>query len=487
MIDAIDARILTILQENARTSNAEIARQVDLAPSAVFERIRKLEERGVIEGYSARVNATAVGLPLLSFIFVRDEERPGDERTSQLVSEIPEVLEVHHVAGEDCLLVKVRTTDTDALGKLLRDRLGRIPTIVTTRTTIVLGTVKESSQLPLPIRRVRTGRGGTGPCLSRGPARRSPRRSAIVAAFAAVYVLWGSTYLGIRFSMETLPPFFTQGVRFFLAGVLLYAWARWRGEKPPTRREWGGATITGALLFVCGSGGLVWAEHFIPSGVAALVVATEPMSFVLLEAMRRRRRPHGVVLAGLALGTAGLLVLVGPGTFFGGERFHLGACLVLVAGTFAWAWGSLFSRGSRLPSSPLMATAATLLTGGGLLALVGVIAGELGRFDPSAVSTKSIVATIYLFIFGSIVGFSAYLWLLRNATASRVSTYAYVNPIVAVFLGWALAGEPLSPRVLVAAVIIIGAVALIIRHGGEEENATAEDFGCAKAPETLHA
>jgi Lrp/AsnC family transcriptional regulator, leucine-responsive regulatory protein len=149
MIDAIDARILTILQENARTSNAEIARQVDLAPSAVFERIRKLEERGVIEGYTARVNAKAVGLPLLAFIFVRDEDRPGEARTAQLVSEIPDVLEVHHVAGEDCLLVKVRTTDTDTLGRLLRDRLGRIPTIVTTRTTIVLGTVKESSQLPL--------------------------------------------------------------------------------------------------------------------------------------------------------------------------------------------------------------------------------------------------------------------------------------------------------------------------------------------------
>jgi Lrp/AsnC family leucine-responsive transcriptional regulator len=150
MIDAIDARILTILQENARTSNAEIARQVDLAPSAVFERIRKLEERGVIEAYTARVNPNAVGLPLLAFIFVRDEEPPGDHRTAQSVSEIPEVLEVHHVAGEDCLLVKVRTTDTDALGKLLRDKLGRIPTIVNTRTTIVLGTVKEGSQLPLP-------------------------------------------------------------------------------------------------------------------------------------------------------------------------------------------------------------------------------------------------------------------------------------------------------------------------------------------------
>jgi drug/metabolite transporter (DMT)-like permease len=315
-----------------------------------------------------------------------------------------------------------------------------------------------------------------------------PSTLGLVAAFAAVYILWGSTYLGIRFSIETLPPFFTQGVRFFLAGGVLYVWARWRNEAPPTRREWGGAAITGAALFVCGTGGVVWAEHFIPSGVAALVVATEPMSFVLLEAMRRRRRPHGIVLAGLALGSAGLLVLIGPGTVFGGERFHLGACLVLVAGTFAWAWGSLFSRGSRLPATPLMATAATLLTGGALLALVGVISGELARFDPAAVSMKSIVATLYLFVFGSIVGFSAYLWLLRASTVSRVSTYAYVNPIVAVFLGWLLAGETLTSRVLVAAVIIVAAVALIIRHGGEEENAPdTEDFGCAKAPETLHA
>ncbi len=317
-----------------------------------------------------------------------------------------------------------------------------------------------------------------------------PTTASLVAAFAAVYVLWGSTYLGIRFSIETLPPFFTQGVRFLLAGALLYGWARARGAASPTRREWGGAAITGALLFVCGTGGVVWAERFLPSGVAALVVATEPMSFVLLEAMRRRRRPHGVVLAGLALGSAGLLVLVGPGAFFGGERFHLAACLVLVAGTFGWAWGSLFSRGSRLPSSPVMATAATLVCGGVVLAVLGVAAGELSGFDPAAVSTKSILATIYLFVFGSIVGFSAYLWLLRVSTASRVSTYAYVNPIVAVLLGWALAGESLTPRVLVAAAIIVSAVALIIRHGGEEDTGSAapeEDFGCSKAPETLHA
>lgn len=150
MINSTDAIILNILQSNARTSNAEIARQVDLAPSAVFERIRKLEERGVIEGYTARISPAAIGLPLLAFIFIRDDEKPGDSKTARRVAEIPEVLEAHHVAGEDCLLVKVRVPDTEALGRLLRDQLGRIATITTTRTTIVLGSVKESSRLAIP-------------------------------------------------------------------------------------------------------------------------------------------------------------------------------------------------------------------------------------------------------------------------------------------------------------------------------------------------
>jgi Lrp/AsnC family leucine-responsive transcriptional regulator len=149
MIDTTDAIILNILQSNARTSNAEIARQVDLAPSAVFERIRKLEERGVIEGYTTRINPAAIGLPLLAYIFIRDEDKPGDDKAARRVAEIPEVLEAHHVAGEDCLLVKVRVKDTEALGRLLRDRIGRIPTITSTRTTIVLGSVKETSSLAI--------------------------------------------------------------------------------------------------------------------------------------------------------------------------------------------------------------------------------------------------------------------------------------------------------------------------------------------------
>jgi drug/metabolite transporter (DMT)-like permease len=312
----------------------------------------------------------------------------------------------------------------------------------------------------------------------------------LIAAFAAVYVLWGSTYLGIRFASETLPPYFTQGVRYLIAGVVMWVWARRSGATRPTRREWGGGAVAGVLLFVGGTGGVVWAERLIPSGVVALVVATEPAVFVLIESVRRRRLPRGSVLAGLALGAVGLLVLVGPGDFLGSERFSVPALLVLVVGTFCWAGGSLFSRGSRLPASPVMATAVTLVCGGAGLAIVGAAAGELTRFDPAAASAKSLLATVYLLVFGSIVGFTAYLWLLRVTTVARVTTYAYVNPIVAVVLGWALAGEPLTARVALAAAIIVGAVAILIRHGGEDAAAVPveeSDLGCEKAPETLHA
>jgi len=317
-----------------------------------------------------------------------------------------------------------------------------------------------------------------------------PSTARLVAAFAAVYVLWGSTYLGIRFASETLPPYFTQGIRYLAAGLLMWIWARRTGAARPTPREWGGGAVAGVLLFVGGTGGVVWAEKLIPSGVVALVVATEPAVFVLIESVRRRRMPRGSVLGGLALGAAGLLVLAGPGDFLGSGRFSLPALLVLLAGTFCWAGGSLFSRGSRLPSSPVMATAVTLVCGGAGLAIVGAAAGELARFDPAAASLKSILAVVYLLIFGSIVGFTAYLWLLRVTPVARVATYAYVNPVIAVLLGWALAGEPFTARVAVAAAIIVAAVAILIRHGGEDAHAVPaeeSDLGCEKAPETIHA
>lgn len=319
------------------------------------------------------------------------------------------------------------------------------------------------------------------------PARPAPPRAKLIAAFAAIYVGWGSVYLAIRFAIETLPPFFTQGVRVLIAGGVLYAWARYRGAPNPTAREWRAGAFVGTLMFLLGTGVVVWAESRIPSGVAALVVATEPISFVLIESVRRRVFPKGPILAGLGLGLAGIGILVGPGELAGSGRFDVAACLVLVGGTFAWAFGSLYSRTSRLPSSPIMTTAVTLIAGGVLMSLVGLAAGELARFDPAAVSLRSVLATLHLLVFGSLVGFTAYLWLLRVAAPSRVATYAYVNPIIAVLLGWALAAEPLTPRVFLAAVVIVGAVALIIRHGGEEPGVAAEPGPGTPACETLHA
>jgi drug/metabolite transporter (DMT)-like permease len=318
---------------------------------------------------------------------------------------------------------------------------------------------------------------------------RPPSTGAVVAAFAAVYILWGSTYLGIRFTIETLPPFLTQGLRFMAAGLVLYAWASRTGAPKPSSREWAAGWVTGGLLFLGGTGAVVWAERIIPSGVAALIVATEPMAFVLLESVRHRRMPRGLVLAGIGLGLVGLGILVGPARLAGGARVDLAAAAVLVVGTFGWAAGSLFSRHSRMPSSPVMATAITLLCGGALLAILGLTTGELSRFDPAAVTVKSLVAVVYLFVFGSLVGFSAYLWLLRVSTPARVSTYAYVNPIVAVLLGWAVGGEGLSARILLAAGVIIGAVALILRHGGEESGEIVPEQAelPVASPETLHA
>lgn len=307
------------------------------------------------------------------------------------------------------------------------------------------------------------------------PRSTAPSRVSLVAAFAAVYVIWGSTYLAIRFALETLPPFLMAGVRFFTAGAILFIWARARGAARPAPHEWREAILVGGLLFLGGNGAVVWAQQFVPSGVAALLVATEPILFVLLDSVRRGAKPLGKVLIGLALGLAGMAILIGPGKILGSGRVDAAAAAVLIFGAFSWAVGSLLSRGSKMPSSPQMATALTLLCGGALLAAASVVRGEPFGFEPAAVSIRSAGALLYLITFGSLVGFSAYLWLLRVSTPARVSTYAFVNPVVAVLLGWALAGEPLGPRTILAAGVIVGAVALIIRSGEERAGEEREE------------
>jgi len=291
-----------------------------------------------------------------------------------------------------------------------------------------------------------------------------PRPSAamVLAAFAAVYVLWGSTYLAIRVAIESLPPLLMASTRFLAAGAILYAVMRLRGEPAPTRAQWRNTAIVGTLLLLGGNGGVVMAERTVPSGVAALLVATVPLWMVVMEWLRPAgTRPTGRTLIGLAVGFVGMIVLVGPAGLAGGASVDpLGAGLLLM-GSLSWAAGSTFARGAALPKSALLATAMEMLCGGAALLLAGAARGELATMDPSAFTTESVLALLYLVVFGSLVGFSAYVWLLGVTSAARVSTYAYVNPVVAVMLGWAILDEPITPRVMAAAAVIILAVAVI--------------------------
>lgn len=290
----------------------------------------------------------------------------------------------------------------------------------------------------------------------------TPSTSRLVAAFAAVYVIWGSTYLAIRFAIETLPPLLMASARFLLAGTLLYLWSRSRGAAPPTRRQWRAAAIVGGLLFVGGNGAVVVAEQWVPSGLVALLIAAVPLWMVVLDWFwGSRTRPTRRVVLGLAGGLAGVALLAGsPGVGAGGPLELFGAALVIV-GSMAWATGSIYSRHAPAPPRPRMWVAMQMLTGGVLLLPLALLTGELGRFDPAGVSMKSVLSLLYLVVFGALVAFTAYIWLLTVSTPARVGTYAYVNPAVALFLGWALAGEPLTPRSLVAAAIIVGAVVVI--------------------------
>jgi drug/metabolite transporter (DMT)-like permease len=285
------------------------------------------------------------------------------------------------------------------------------------------------------------------------------------AALGTVYVVWGSTYLAIRVAIETLPPFLMAATRFLVAGSLLFAFSARRGGHARDRigpAQWRAAAIVGGALLLGGNGGVVWAEHRIASGAAALLVAMLPLWMAILDRVCFGRRLSRRGVLGLGLGFCGLVLLVGHdgGRVDSGGVDPLGAAVCMLA-SFSWAAGSVYARTASLPHRPLVATAMEMLAGGFLLTLVGLAAGEAGRVRLDAFSTRSVLALAYLIVFGSLLAFSAYVWLLHRAPLPLVATYAYVNPVVAVVLGWLLLDEPITPRMIVAGSIIVVAVALI--------------------------
>lgn len=295
-------------------------------------------------------------------------------------------------------------------------------------------------------------------------------RVLIVLAFAAVYILWGSTYLAIRYAIETLPPFLMAATRFLIAGAILFTWASLKGERiRPALSQWPKALVIGGLLLLGGNGAVTWAEKYIASGFAALLVATEPLWVVILNWGLSHTRPHPKVLLGVFIGLAGVALLVSDrlnAGFTGSSMSLLGGGVVLF-GAFCWAAGSVYANHRPIKASTSMASGIQMLGGGSLLMLFAFVTGNFKQFNIENASWLSIGAFFYLLVFGSLVGFTAYSWLLHNVTPARAATYAYVNPVVAVLLGWLLASEPLTLRMLVAAAIIIGSVALITTFGQE--------------------
>jgi drug/metabolite transporter (DMT)-like permease len=296
----------------------------------------------------------------------------------------------------------------------------------------------------------------------------TPKRWQVITAFAVVYFIWGSTYLAIRVAVESIPPFFMAGARAFVAGAALYILARYRGADKPKPVHWRSAAIVGGLLLVGGNGLLSWSEQRVPSGVSALIVGSVPLWMVLLEWLwHSGPRPTVGIVSGLIVGFIGLGFLVAPGRSNNGGATNLSGAVVLLVAAFLWANGSLYSRRAPLPTSQLLSAAMEMIAGGILLLLVGAIKGEWAQLDLARVTMRSWIAWMYLFTFGSLIAFTAYVWLLKATTPARVSTYAYVNPVIAVFLGWALAGEQITARVLLAAAAIILAVIIIVTRSAE--------------------
>ncbi|HJT25200.1 MAG TPA: EamA family transporter [bacterium] len=287
-------------------------------------------------------------------------------------------------------------------------------------------------------------------------------------ALASVYVVWGSTYLAIRFAIQTIPPFFMAGIRFLASGIILWGLlvlqARYHSKKLPriTWKHLKSAAVIGFFLLVVGNGGVCWAEQRVPSGLTALLVGTVPVWMVLLEWLwKKGANPGPRLWTGVFLGFTGIAVLVLLRPQKGLTEVDPRWALLLVCTSLAWSWGSLYARSAPLPSSALLATALEMVVGGLQQLATGFLLGEQAGFHPSQFTTSSVEAWIYLTLVGSLVGFTSYIWVLQKSTPDLASTYAFVNPIIAVFLGWLLAGESPTPSLFLAAALIVAAVVLI--------------------------
>ncbi len=288
----------------------------------------------------------------------------------------------------------------------------------------------------------------------------------LALAFAAIYIVWGSTYLAIRYAVETIPPLVTAGIRHTIAGGVLLAWAYARGYRP-RREHWLAGVILGAFFFLIGHGTLHWAEQYVGSGLAALLIATEPMFILLLAWLMGQQKISRVSALGLALGVVGVAVLAGAE--LNAKTSSLIGLLAVLVGSVSWATGVVLSPKLKLPDDALARTAVPLVCGAAMLLITAGVTGEFHQVHWASISLKSILGLAYLIVFGSIVAFTSYTWLLQRCPPALVATHTYANPVVAVLLGWLVAGEPLTTRLMVASLAILGAIVLI-RRG---ERATA--------------
>ena len=288
-------------------------------------------------------------------------------------------------------------------------------------------------------------------------------KTRIWTALIALYIVWGSTYLAIRFAVETIPPFLMAGTRFLISGLILYVWRRLAGDPAPTLRQWRSAAIMGLLLLLGGNGVVSWAEQHVPSGIAALMVASIPLWMAVIDAARPGgSKPDRRIVLGLLIGFGGLALLVtATRGLTPADNLDTVAILALVLAAFLWSLGSVYSRDAEMPKSSLMGTGIEMLAGAAGLFIAGTISGEWQALNLAAIRPASLLGLGYLVAFGSLIGFVAYAWLLRNAPLSLVSTYAYVNPVIAIFLGAWLGSEFINAQIIIAALVIIGSVVVI--------------------------